>query len=452
MERDKGLKKDIGLLMATALVTGNMMGSGIFMIPATLAQKSGPAAAMIAWIITGMGSIFLALSFANLGSKIPKTGGPYEYSKLAFGDFIGFMSAWLYWNGSWIGNAAVIIAVGSYAGNILPILANNHIAGFIFTSAILWIFTLINIIGVKIAGKVQTVITIFELSLFTFFIIVSFTHFNVQNLMPMLPAGKGLNTIPAAATTTLWAFIGLESASVAAGEIKNPEKNVKRSTILGIVIATIMYMLINLSAMGAMPQETLAKSQAPIADILSQLLGSNVSMFITLGAVISVLGTTVGWLLATARVAFAAGEDRVFPSIFAKVHPKYKTPHMSLIIGSLLVNILLFMNYTKGFSAAFSFIALLATLSFLPIYAITAVSEIILLVKRNKNFNFINFVKASVIPLIGFIYACWTIYGSGADTVMYGFLLMLLGIPFYVYGILKDKTKMEKIRQFNKAE
>ncbi|ETO39496.1 amino acid permease [Thermoanaerobacterium aotearoense] len=139
MDKTQKLKKDIGLFIATALVTGNMMGSGIFMLPATLASKSGPGATILAWLVTGIGSILLALSFANLGSRIPKAGGPYEYSKLAFGDFIGFINAWLYWNGSWIGNAAVVIAVASYSSALFPILSQNHLAAFLYTSGILWI-------------------------------------------------------------------------------------------------------------------------------------------------------------------------------------------------------------------------------------------------------------------------------------------------------------------------
>lgn len=448
MEQKSKLKKDIGLFIATALVTGNIMGSGIFMLPATLAKNSGPGATILAWVITAIGSIFLALSFARLGSKIPKTGGPYEYSKGAFGDFVGFLSAWLYWNGSWIGNAAVIIVVASYAGALFPIIGTSHIAGFIFTSCVLWVFTIINIIGVRLAGKIQTTITVFEITLFIFFIVVAGLHFKISNLTPLFPKGKGLETMPIAATSTLWAFLGLESASITAGEIKNPEKNVKRSTILGIIIAAVMYMGINLAAMGAASNSQLASSNAPIADILSKYFGSGVVTFITIGAVVSILGTTIGWLLSTARVAYAAGKDETFPGMFAKVHPKFKTPYVSLIIGSVLVNVLLFMNYNKSFASAFSFIALLATLSFLPVYAINSASEIMLLSKREENFNLFNFIKNSIVPLIGFIYALWTIVGSGAETVMYGFLLILLGVPFYVYMSLKNSAKLKKIREF----
>ncbi|MDQ0191466.1 amino acid permease [Alicyclobacillus cycloheptanicus] len=440
------LKKDIGLFIATALVAGNMMGSGIFMLPATLAQKAGPGSIILAWILTGMGSIFLALSFANLGTKYPRTGGPYEFSRRAFGNFTGFLNAWLYWNGSWIGNVAVIIAIASYAGSIFPILTNNHVVGFVFTSVVLWVFTGINILGVRLAGKIQTMITAFEIFLFLGFIIVAAIHFHGANLTPLFPHGQGLGTTSSAASSTLWAFIGLESATVAAGEIRNPERNIRRSTILGISIATMLYMAINVFAIGAMGHSRLAQSSAPIADILSQFLGGGVGKVVTIAAVISILGTTIGWLLSTARIAFAAGEDGVFPKAFAKVHSKYQTPYMALIIGSVLANLLLLMNYTKSFNSAFIFVTLLATLSYLPVYAFTAASEIMLM-KKMKEMNLLKFIKVSLIPLLGFLYAGWAIYGSGAQTVMYGFLLMLAGVPFYLYMNQRRMSEVDTIEQ-----
>ena len=438
---ERNLKKEISLFMATMLVCGNMIGSGVFMLPATLAQLSGPLATIIAWILTSAGSILIAMSFANLGSKYPSTGGAYQYTKIAFGEFAGFLSAWLYWNGSWIGNAAIIVALSSYSAAVIPALRDPLIS-IIYTSAILWFFTIINIIGVKKAGKIQTVATVFKIAFFAIFIIVALINFDTVNIMPLLPQGKGLSTISLAATSTLWAFVGLESATVTAGEIKNPEKNVRKSTIYGMIIASVIYMLISVASMGAMPNSELANSQAPLTDILTRILGSSIGKPITIAVVICILGTTIGWLLSTARVAFAAGEDGVFPKFFGKLHPKYGTPANALIVGSILVNILLIMNYQKSMVSAFTFITILATLSFLPIYLLTAAAEIMLMFKGTKEFNFGIFIKKSIVPLLAFIYSIWTIYGSGAETVMWGFILMLIGVPFYIYNYHKNKVEI----------
>ncbi|MBW6410575.1 APC family permease [Clostridium weizhouense] len=435
---NNNMKKEISLFMATMLVCGNMIGSGVFMLPATLAQVSGPLATIIAWIITTIGSILIAISFANLGSKYPSTGGAYQYTKEAFGEFTGFLSAWLYWNGSWIGNAAIIVALSSYSKAFIPQL-QNPIASIIYTSVILWIFTILNIVGVKEAGKFQTFATIFKIVFFSVFIVSAFLNFDKINLMPLIPEGKSLETIPLAATSTLWAFVGLESSTVTAGEIKNPETNVRKSTIYGMIIASVIYFLISIGCMGAMSNLELATSTAPLTDILTNILGNSVGKFLTVSVVICILGTTIGWLLSTARVSYAAGEDGVFPKFFGKLHPKYGTPINSLIIGSVLVNALLIMNYQKSMVSAFTFITILATLSFLPVYLLTVSAEMMLMFKGKTDFSFKLFIKKSIIPLLAFIYSIWTIYGSGAETVMWGFVLMLIGIPFYIYNYHKNK-------------
>ena len=437
---NKSLKKEISLFMATMLVCGNMIGSGVFMLPSTLAQVSGPGATIIAWILTTIGSILIAISFANLGTKYPSTGGAYQYTKEAFGDFAGFLSAWLYWNGSWIGNAAILVAITSYASVVFPIL-NNPTISIIFSSAVLWIFTLINIAGVKKAGKIQSFVTVFKIAFFTLFIIVAFLNFDSANILPMYPEGKGLSTVPLAATSTLWAFIGLESATVAAGELENPEKNVRKSTIYGLIISAAIYLLISIGSMGAMNNAELSQSSAPLTDILTNALGTQVGKILTIAVVICILGTVIGWLLSTARVAYAAGVDGVFPKFFGKINEKTGTPIISLIFGSVLVNVLLVMNFQKGMVDAFTFITILATLSYLPVYLLSVSAEMMLIFREEKKFNFKIFIKKSFLPLLAFIYVLWTIYGSGAETVMWGFILMLIGIPVYIYNYHKNKLR-----------
>ena len=435
---NKSLKKEISLFMATMLVCGNMIGSGVFMLPSTLAQVSGPGATIIAWILTTIGSVLIAISFANLGTKYPSTGGSYQYTKEAFGDFAGFLSAWLYWNGSWIGNAAIIVAITSYASAVIPIL-NNPIASIIFSSSILWIFTLINLAGVKKAGKIQSFVTVFKIGFFALFIIVAFLNFDASNILPLYPDGKGLSTVPLAATSTLWAFVGLESATVAAGELKDPEKNVRKSTIYGIIIAASIYLLISIGSMGAVNNAELAKSSAPLTDILTNTLGNGVGKILTIAVVVCILGTIIGWLLSTARVGYAAGVDGVFPKFFGKVSNKTGAPVNSLIFGSVLVNVLLVMNFQKGMVDTFTFITILATLSYLPVYLLSVAAEMMLSFKGESEFNFKIFIKKSILPLLAFIYVIWTIYGSGAETVMWGFILMLIGIPVYIYNYHKNK-------------
>jgi amino acid transporter len=318
------LKRELGLGAATAIVVGNMIGSGIFMAPQGLAAASNPAASMVAWVITALGSILLALSFAKMSTAIPKTGGPIAYSTAAFGEFAGFLIAWTYWVGAWVGNAAIITGFMSYLTYFLPVFGDNRLMAFLMSSAVLWIFTYVNLRGVRGAGIVGIVTTVCKIIPLIIFAGIAATKFNGANLGTVSSAEVStMSTIPAAVGITLWSFVGLESATVPAGEIMDPERNIKLSTIYGTILTAIIYVVISFLAIGAMPQHILAQSRAPLADIINYAIGGTWGgTLIASGAVISTLGATSGWILTTARSSFAAAEDKFFPSFFCKHTPK----------------------------------------------------------------------------------------------------------------------------------
>ena len=445
------LKRELGLFAATAIVIGNIIGSGIFMAPASLAATANPKTTIMAWIITAIGSILIALSFANLGSKIPRTGGPIAYTRAAFGDFPAFLIAWTYWIGAWAGNAAIITAFMSYFTYFVP-QASNPIVAFLVTSAILWFFTLINVIGAKEAGIVGIVTTVLKIIPLIVFIIIGALKFDPQYLSTVSSPGvSGMGTLSSAIAVTLWAFVGLESATVPAGEIKDPERTIKKSTIYGTSVSAIIYILISIIAMGAMSQASLAESKAPLADIINAATGGTWGgNFIAIGAIVSTLGATSGWILTTGRSAYAASKDNLFPSIFGEIHPRFNTPAASLIISGICANLLLIMNYVGSLRSAYDFMILLATLAFLPAYAFSAAAEIVLLIKHSDDFNIWNFLKNSFVTLVAFAYTIYAIYGTGAEVVMYGFILMLAGIPFYLYMMLQNNKKDRKVDQLKK--
>lgn len=445
------LKRELGLAAATAIVVGNCIGSGIFTSAASLAAASNPKTAMIAWVITAIGSLLIALSFASLGTAMPRTGGPIVYTRAAFGDFAGFLIAWTYWIGAWVGNAAIITAFMLYFTYFFPG-ATTPIMAFLITSGVLWFFTIINILGVKGAGMISIVTTVLKVGALVVFVVIAGLHFNPDMLKTVSsPDVAGMSTLPAAIAIALWAFVGIESATVPAGEIKDPEKNIRKSTIYGTLIAAAVYLIVSIFAMGVLDQAVLAKSKAPLADIINAATGGTWGgNFIALGAIISTLGATSGWILTTARSAFGASQDRLFPEVFGRVHPKYKTPVASLIISGVAANILLILNYVGSLNAAFNFMLLLATLAFLPAYSFSAAADIVLLKKHSPDFNFWNFLKNSFVALLAFIYSIYAIYGTGAEVVMFGFILMLAGIPIYLYMMLDNNKKDKKVDELRK--
>lgn len=440
MKEKATLKRELGLATATAIVVGNMIGSGIFTSPQSLAQVSSPFITILAWIITGAGSIVLALSFANLGSKYPSTGGPIVYTHKAFGEFTAFLVSWTFWIGSWIGNAAIITAIIRYLTPFFPSLATNGLLSFGLSSAILWLFTYINYRGVKDAGYISVITTVLKLGVILVFMIIALIGFNPKYLTTYSsPEVTGIGSLPSAIAVTLWSFIGLESAAISGGEIKNPEKNIKRSTFLGTLFAAIIYLFLSVLSMGAIPQADLAAADAPLASIINHVTGASWGgSFISLGIVVSAAGAISGWILTTARLSFAAGEDGLFPKMFAKVHPKYNTPYVSLIITSAATNILLVLNYSSSLTSAFDFMINLATIAFIPAYALTACAEIILTFRKEHKLTMGSFLKHSIFSLMAFIYSIYIIYGSGSESAMWVFILMFIGIPFYVYKKLQE--------------
>lgn len=426
------LKRNLGLSAATAIVIGNMIGSGIFTAPQSLAASANPSSSIIAWIITAIGSLFLALVFARLGAMFPSSGGPIVYTKLVYGDFAAFLIAWTFWIGMWVGNAAIITAVVRYLTTFFPAIKESGMLAFAISSGILWIFTFINLKGVKEAGFVGVVTTIAKVAVLIVIIVIALIGFNIEYLKTAsTPTLEGFSSIPVAVAITLWSFIGLESASVTGGEIRNPERNIKLSTIIGFGITALIYIITSISVMGTVPQEQLSASPAPMSDVINSVTGGTWGgWFIAIGVIIAAGGATSGWILTTARGSFAAGEQGLFPSFFARVHPKYATPHVSLIISGVLANLLLVLNYVLSLTAAFDFMILLATLAFMPAYSFTAAAHVMLTSKEGQPWKSI--AKASVIPIFAFIYCIYATYAAGGTVVMYGFILMLIGIPVYI--------------------
>jgi APA family basic amino acid/polyamine antiporter len=407
-----------------------MIGSGIFLLPASLALY-GPIS-LVGWVITATGALMLALVFANLGRAYPKTGGPYEYSRRAFGDFIGFQVAWGYWIAVWAGNAAIAVAAVSYASEFWDPLADEAIVGAAAAIACMWSLTLVNLAGVKPGGQVSLITTVLKLVPLVAIATVGIFYIDGDNFSPFNASGDGwFSAVRAAAPLTLWAFIGLESATVPAEHVDNPERTIPLSTMLGTIVTTVIYILSTTVVFGVIATPDLAESAAPFSDAAKSMWGSDLGRAVTVGAVISAYGCLNGWILLSAQVPLAAARDGLFPAIFARVSSN-GVPFVGLIVSSVLASGLLLTNYTSGLVDAFTEILLLATLTTLVPYAFSSMAQLLLLVSDREAFSARNFARDAVIAAVAFAYSLWAIEGAGADVVFKGFLLILAGTPVYV--------------------
>ena len=423
--------RKLGLWMCTALVVGNMIGSGIFLLPAALAAY-GPIS-IGGWLITSTGAIVLALIFGRLARLVTKTGGPYAYSREGFGDFAGFLIAWGYWIALWAGNAAVAVAFSGYMGFLFPVIAGNKIAGLATALCAIWFLTWINARGVREAGAVQLVTTVLKVLPLLLIAAIGLSFIDPGRFQPLNISGESNGAaLAACAALTLWAFLGLESATVPAGDVDQPERTIPRATIFGTAFAAAVYILITIVAFGLVPLSELERSSAPLADVAGVMWGAAGGTFVAIAACISTFGTLNGFTLLTGQVPLGAARDDLFPRVFARVS-KAKTPVFALVVSNALASLLIAMNFTKGLVDQFVFIILLATLTTLVPYLFCALAELMIYVSSGRTIAGKGLGAVVVLAVLGFVYSIWAIYGAGQEVVFYGFLLMVAGVPVYAW-------------------
>ncbi|MEN0047449.1 MAG: amino acid permease [Bacteroidota bacterium] len=419
---DKNRK--IGLLPTTSLVLGNMIGSGIFLLPASLAVYGGVS--IVGWMISALIGLVIAKVFGELGKRFPKTGGPYTFAKVGFGDFPAFLVAWGYWIAIITTNAAITVTMLSYLSVFFPILNSNPWVSILTGLGVIWLLTYINSQGVKEASWVQLITTILKLVPLILVAIVGVFFIEWSHFQPFnISQESNLSAITITITLTLFAFLGIESATIPADNIANPKKTIPRATMLGTWVAIFAYILGSVAVMGIIPPEALAVSEAPFADAAAVIWGESARKWVALGIVISTFGALNGWIMMQGQIPMAAAKDQLFPSFFAKLNQK-ETPAMGLIFSGILISGLLLMNYSKSLLRAFEFMILLSTLTCLVPYLFASTTHLLFSLRSGKKWTWIW-------GSIAFLASMWAIVGSGEEIVFWGFLVLMGGIPFYVW-------------------
>ena len=312
-------RRGLGVWAVTSLVVGNVIGSSIFLLPSLLAPYGGLA--IVSWLITCTGALLLALVFARLAKQVPRAGGPYVYTRQAFGDFGGFLIAWGYWIGLWASVAAVAVGTMSYVGALFPAVANNLTLSGVVAIGAVWLLTFVNLRGVQGAGRLQTVTTVIKLIPLIAVGTLGLFHANWSNFAPTIPPEHPtlFSAILAATSITLFSFLGIESATVPADDVEEPARTIPRATIMGTLIVAAVYILSTIGVLGALPPADLAASPAPYADAASAMWGNWAYYAVTIGAIISGFGALNGFILLQGQVPMAVARDRLFPQRFARM-------------------------------------------------------------------------------------------------------------------------------------
>ena len=419
----------IGFWTCVALVVGNTIGSGIFLLPAALAEFG--LNSMIAWGFTAAGAITLAIVFSQLSRAFPRAGGPYAYTHEAFGPFVAFIVAWGYWVSIWVGNAAIATGTISYLTPLFPRLTQIPGASAALTLGILWLLTLVNCRGIKASGWVQNVTTVMKLM--PLLAIAGFALFYVQaeDFARNAAIPISISGVTAAATLTLWGLLGLESATIPADKVRDPTRTIPRATLYGTIVTAVIYIIACGAVLILLPTDQLKSSTAPFADVARLFWGERSAQLLAAFAAISGFGCLNGWILLQGELPSAMARNGVFPQIFARISSR-NTPNFAMIFGSALVSALILMNSQKSMVDVFTFMILLSTTACLVMYVLCALA----LLRLQWSGKMPNTGKGSTVlaatAVMAALYSLWAIVGAGASAAGWGFVLLLAGVPVYL--------------------
>lgn len=431
----------LGLWTSTSLVVGNMIGAGIFLMPAAMAPFGGIG--LLGWVFSAIGSFFLARIFSNLGSLAPGVnGGPYAYTRLGLGNFAGFLVAWGYCLSTCCACTGITVSFVGALSTFFPALAKNPVASIVTGLAVIWFITWVNTRGVGTSGKFQLITVILKLVPLLPIGIGGLFFVKMENFHPFNPTGVStFRTITTVAAMTMFAFVGLECATIPAGSTENSGKTVARATTLGMIVVALIYILSTFSMIGMIPAKTLANSTTPFADAASLMYGPWARYFVGGGVAIAALGALNGWTLVLGQVPYSIASDGLFPAIFARTNKK-GVPSAGMFISCAVISCLMAMNFTRGLVDQFKFLLLLATMGILVPYLLTAVSYMII-AARQKNVAKGSLAVVFLLGLVGSVYALWEIIGTGEKSIVYGLLFLLVGVPFYFWVVYKKRQAAE---------
>ncbi|PRH76790.1 amino acid permease [Streptomyces solincola] len=426
-----------GLPVATALVMGNIIGGGIFLLPASVAPYG--TISLVAFGVLTAGAICLALVFGRLAERHPQTGGPYVYAREAFGDFAGFLTAWSYWITTWVSNAALAVAAVGYLDVLIPV---EHSTATTIAAALAaqWLPALANLAGTRYVGAVQLVATVLKFVPLLLVAVGGLFFFDPANLGPFQAgSGSAAGAVSASAAILLFSYLGVESAAVSAGEVRDPRRNVGRATILGTLAAAVLYLLGTLSVFGLVAHDRLTESTAPFTDAVNTMFGGTWGgTAVACMALVSMVGALNGWTLLSAQTPFAAARDGLFPRFFT--HKRRGVPTYGVLTTVVLASLLTVYNYTAGPAGVFETLVLVTTFTATVPYLLSTAAQLYFLASgRADRVHGPRLVRDAVLAALAFGFSLWLVAGSGYAAVYQGVLFLFAGV--LVYALMAGRAR-----------
>ncbi|UWI83352.1 APC family permease [Wolbachia endosymbiont of Howardula sp.] len=414
----------IGFFSVFALVISSQIGSGIFILPISLAPYG--VYAPISWIISGFGAICLTLVFAILCSKFPETGGPHIYVKYVFGNTIAFFVGWTYWVISWVSTTAVVIASISY---FVSFCSNGKIQNInLILEIMLMIFImLINLRGITIVGYIEVILMIIKISALLIIPTIVIFYFSINHLFVSEKLLHLTTTQLLARSTllTLWCFIGLESATISADSVNNPIKIIPRAMILGTILVAFIYLFNSVAIMGLIDSKELAISQAPYFDAMQMIFyGISGQIIISIIVMIVCISSLNAWVLGSGQVALSLAKEKFMPQIFT-TRNKYGAPIWGISMSVLGTCLLLMLTASKNFAQQITFIINISVVSYLFVYLVCSLVFLTIMAQEKCYFKL-------WIGIIAISFCIWLICTLSVNILLIASLFTVSGIPIYL--------------------
>lgn len=414
-------KKELSLFDVTNIIVGSVVGADIYIASAITAGMLGPFS-LVAWIIAGIFATIIALVFAYCSYHVPKVGGPFAFVSEAFDDFYGFLTGWSMWIAEMISLPVFAIAFVRYLEYLVVLDFPQEI---LIKGLFLFGLTSINIIGVKIAGRVNDLLTLIKLTPLLLLIGAGIIYLVIQpsellkNYSPFAPLG--ISAIGPALVLVFWAYAGFELGTLPAAEVKDPRTTIPKAIIIGMSIVAVFYLSTNFVVYGTVNWEVLAKSSTPLVLVGGALLGATGALIMTIGALFSVSGSDESGMLGTGRLSFAMSIDGLFPRLFSHLHPKYGTPYIGLIVQGSIAFVL---SIYSAITDLISFAVFNLAFAFL----LTCFALIVLTRQKERKMP-----GQHILPWIGILICLYLLYSTSLFDKVVGTLIIFAGIPIYVF-------------------
>ena len=420
--------KKIGFLSLVSIVIGSQIGSGAFVLPSLLAPFK--TAGLFGWIISVSGAISLALIFAELASHLPRNGGPHVYVGEAFGRTTSFYTAWLYWIISWASSSILLVTTVNYLAIITGPLSST--TKVLIETSIVFLITFINILGIKFAGIISTILTVLKilpLIILPVIFLMFFdpSHFKIS-LNEVTHNSDLLTTLSKTALLTFWGFIGVECATAPAESVKNPSKTIPRAITIGTVCVAIIYIVNTLSVIGVVGFEALEKTTAPYALVMGSIFPKYSDIAISVMAMIVCLGTLHAWTLTSGQIAYGAVSDGLFPKIFGKLN-KSGAPVLALLITAFgMIPFFIIEEMDRWRSGLEKLLDIMVSI-FVFIYMLCSIAYIVLIKSWYKDKK--QRIKAYLLAQFAITFCIFVLYQDILSSCIVLAIFIILGIPVF---------------------